>query len=49
LILKLKRVGKLTGNQTQLQPCMKPSDVSTGMLKNFNVTKLKGGIKRFVL
>ena len=50
LILELKSVGKLTAiHEAQLLTYMKLADVKTGLLINFNVTKLKEGIKRFVL
>ncbi|MCA9136638.1 MAG: GxxExxY protein [Planctomycetales bacterium] len=50
LILELKSVGKLTAiHEAQLLTYMKLANVKTGLLINFNVTKLKDGIKRFVL
>ena len=50
LIIELKSVEKLRGiHETQLLTSMKLSGVKTGLLMNFNVTKLKDGIKRFVL
>lgn len=50
LILELKSVDKLTGiHEAQLLTYMRLSSVKTGLLINFNVTKLKDGIKRFVL
>ena len=50
LILELKSVDKLTGiHEAQLLTYMKLSNVKVGLLINFNVTKLKDGIKRFVL
>jgi GxxExxY protein len=36
-------------HEAQLLTYMKLADVKTGLLINFNVTKLKDGIKRFVL
>ncbi|MEM1228590.1 MAG: GxxExxY protein [Planctomycetota bacterium] len=50
LILELKSVDHLTGvHEAQLLTYMKLADAKTGLLINFNVTKLKDGIKRFVL
>ena len=50
LILELKSVDKLTGiHEAQVLTYMKLADVKTGLLINFNVTKLKEGFKRFVL
>ena len=50
LILELKSVDKLTTiHEAQLLTYMKLAGVKTGLLINFNVTKLKDGIKRFVL
>ena len=50
LILELKSVDKLTGiHEAQLLTYMKLADVKTGLLINFNIAKLKDGIKRFVL
>jgi len=50
LILELKSVDKLTTiHEAQLLTYMKLAGVNTGLLINFNVTKLKDGIKRFVL
>ena len=50
LIIELKSVEKLKGiHEAQLLTYMKLSGVKTGLLMNFNVTKLKDGIKRFVL
>ena len=50
LILELNSVGKLTAiHEAQLLTHMKLAGVETGLLINFNVTKLKDGIKRFVL
>ena len=50
LILEQKSVDKLTAiHEAQLLTYMKLADVKTGLLVNFNVTKLKDGIKRFVL
>lgn len=50
LILEPKSVDHLTGvHEAQLLTYMKLADAKTGLLINFNVTKLKDGIKRFVL
>jgi len=50
LILELKSVDTLLGiHQAQLLTYMKLATISTGLLINFNVTKLKDGVKRFVL
>ena len=50
LIIELKSVEKLRGiHEAQLLTYMKLAGVKTGLLMNFNVTKLKDGIKRFVL
>ena len=50
LIVELKSVEKIKGiHEAQLLTYMKLAGVKTGLLMNFNVTKLKDGIKRFVL
>ena len=50
LIVELKSVDEIKGiHQAQLLTYMKLSGVKIGLLINFNVTKLKEGIKRFVL
>jgi GxxExxY protein len=50
LIVELKSVDKvLPIHQSQILTYMKLAGVSTGLLLNFNVTKLRDGIKRFVL
>jgi GxxExxY protein len=50
LIVELKSVDKvLPIHQSQILTYMKLAGVSTGLLLNFNVAKLKDGIKRFVL
>ena len=50
MILELKSVGKLNAiHKAQLLTYMKLADVKAGLLINFNVTKLKERIKRFVL
>ena len=50
LILELRSVGKLNAiHEAQLLTYMKLADVRAGLLIDFNVTKLKEGIKRFVL
>ena len=50
LILELKSVDEIKGiHEAQLLTYMKLAGVKIGLLINFNVTKLKDGIKRFVL
>ena len=50
MILELKSVDKLKGiHKAQLLTYMKLADLKIGLLMNFNVAKLKDGIKRFVL
>ena len=50
LILELKSVEEIKGiHEAQLLTYMKLAGVKTGLLINFNVAKLKTGIKRFVL
>jgi GxxExxY protein len=50
LIVELKSVEEVKGiHEAQLLTYMKLAGVKTGLLINFNVTKLKDGIKRFVL
>jgi GxxExxY protein len=50
LILELKSVDAILGiHQAQLLTYMKLAAIKTGLLINFNVTKVKDGIKRFVL
>ncbi|MEQ8785460.1 MAG: GxxExxY protein [Pirellulaceae bacterium] len=50
LIVELKSVDKVRGiHEAQLLTYMKLSGIKTGLLMNFNVAKLKDGIKRFVL
>jgi GxxExxY protein len=50
LILELKSVDEIKGiHEAQLLTYMKLAGVKTGLLINFNVSKLKSGIKRFVL
>jgi len=50
LIVELKAVDKLLPiHEAQLLTYMKLSGAKTGLLMNFNVTRLKDGIKRFVL
>jgi len=50
LIVELKSVEKLLGiHEAQLLTYMKLAEIKIGLLMNFNVTKLKEGIKRFVL
>jgi GxxExxY protein len=50
LVIELKSVQKLSGiHEAQLLTYMKLAEIKIGLLMNFNVTKLKEGIKRFVL
>ena len=50
LILELKSVEEVKGiHEAQLLTYMKLAGVKIGLLINFNNTKLKDGIKRFVL
>jgi len=50
LIVELKSVEKLLGiHEAQLLTYMKLAEIKIGLLMNVNVTKLKEGIKRFVL
>ena len=50
LIIELKSVEEIKGiHEAQLLTYMKLSGVKIGLLINFNVTKLKDGMKRFVL
>ncbi|MBU1169364.1 MAG: GxxExxY protein [Proteobacteria bacterium] len=50
LIVELKSVEKLKNiHQAQLLTYMKLASVKTGLLMNFNVIKIKDGIKRMVL
>lgn len=50
LIIELKSVDTIKGlHEAQLLTYMKLAGVRTGLLMNFNVEKLKDGIKRFVL
>ena len=50
LIIELKSVEKLLGiHEAQLLTYMKLAEIKIGLLMNFNVIKLKEGIKRFVL
>ena len=50
LIVELKAVEELQGiHEAQLLTYMKLAGVRTGLLINFNVKRLKDGIKRFVL
>ena len=50
LILELKSVDAILGiHQAQLLTYMKLAGVKTGLLINFNVPRLKAGIRRFVL
>lgn len=50
LIIEAKAVEALLPiHEAQLLTYMRLADISIGLLINFNVTKLKNGIKRFVL
>ena len=50
LILELKSVAEIKGiHEAQLLTYMKLAGVKIGLLINFNNTKLKDGIKRFVV
>ncbi len=50
LMIELKSVDKLVGiHEAQLLNDMKLAEIKIGLLMNFNVTKLKEGIKRCML
>ena len=50
LIVELKSVEEIKGiHEAQLLTYIKLAGLKIGLLMNFNVTKLKDGIKRFVL
>ena len=50
LIVELKSVEMIKGiHEAQLLTCMKLAGIKVGLLINFNNTRLKDGIKRFVL
>jgi GxxExxY protein len=50
LIIEAKTVEALLPiHEAQLLTCMRLANISIGLLINFDVTKLKNGIKRFVL
>ena len=50
LIVELKSVDKITDiHKAQILTYMKLAEVKLGLLINFNVLKLKDGIKRFIL
>ena len=50
LIIELKSIEKLLGiHETPLAIYIKLAEIKVGLLMNFNVTKLKEGIKRFML
>jgi len=50
LIIELKSVEQIKGiHEAQLLTYMRLAEVKIGLLMNFNVMKLKDGIKRFVL
>ncbi|WP_268870639.1 MULTISPECIES: GxxExxY protein [Desulfotignum] len=46
---RTRRARRKEFDDAQLLTYMKLADIRTGLLINFNVTKLKHGIKRFVL
>ena len=49
LIIELKAVEQIKGiHEAQRLTYMKLAGIKTGLLMNFNVTRLKNGIKRFV-
>jgi len=49
-VIELKSVAKLEGiHEAQLLTYMKLANLKTGLLINFNVKRLKDGLKRFVL
>jgi len=49
-MIELKSVEKLLGiHETPLVTYIKLAEIKVGLLMNFNVTKLKEGIKRFML
>ena len=50
LIIELKSVDDIKGiHEAQLLTYMKLAGIKTGLLINFNVVRLKNGIRRFVL
>ncbi len=50
LIIELKSVKKIEPiHEAQILTCMKLSKIRTGLMFNFNVTKLKEGVKRCFL
>lgn len=50
MIIELKSVERIKGiHKAQLLTYMRLAGITTGLMMNFNVTKLKNGIKRFVL
>ncbi len=50
LIIELKSVEQIKGiHEAQLLTYMKLASIKTGLLINFNVHRLKTGIKRFIL
>jgi GxxExxY protein len=50
LIVELKSVEKLNPvHEAQILTYMKLANINTGLLINFNESRLKDGIKRFVL
>ncbi|MET0066771.1 MAG: GxxExxY protein [Candidatus Thiodiazotropha sp.] len=50
LIIELESIDAIKSiHEAQLLTCMKTAGIRTGLLMNFNVKKLKDGIRRFVL
>jgi len=50
LIIELKSVKKIDPiHEAQILTYMKLSGIQTGLMFNFNVTKLKDGMKRYIL
>jgi len=50
LIIELKSIKKMDPiHQAQILTTMKLSGIPTGLMFNFNVSKLKVGMKRYVL
>jgi len=50
LIVELESIDRIKGiHEAQLLTYMRLAGVKTGLLMNFNVTRLKDGLKRFVL
>ena len=50
LLVELKSVKQLTGiDEAQILTYLKLSGIRVGLLINFNVTRLKDGLRRFVV